>query len=82
MRQQIEVTVKMTFDVDANIDAEGAKQDIGYWVSETMQTMDDINGSYEFMESKVVSIQEEAEIYSPRDLDKNIMLEKTKAWKR
>lgn len=63
MRQQVEVIVKMTFDVDAGIDQEQAKQEIAYWISETMQTMDDMESKYDFMGSEIVSIKEEAEIY-------------------
>lgn len=63
MRQQVEVMVKMTFDVDAGIDQEQAKQEIAYWISETMQTMDDMESKYGFMGSEIVSIKEEAEIY-------------------
>jgi hypothetical protein len=63
MIQQVDVVVRMTFEVNAAIESDMVKHQLSHWVDETMQLMDDAGNDYAFISSTLLSIKEEADIY-------------------
>lgn len=61
--QEVSVTVQMVFEVDATKDKEEIKQVLHNWIESTMLLMDDRAEQYQFIDSTVIQLKEEAEIY-------------------
>lgn len=70
MTQQVDATVKITFEVNAEIDTESLSQEIGHWVEETMSLMDDKANNFAYLSADVLKIREETDIYNePQDVN-------------
>ncbi|MGM1428350.1 hypothetical protein ACS126_03775 [Sphingobacterium lactis] len=64
MKQQVDVIVKMTFEANAKIKKDRLEHQLEYWISETMTLMDDTKERYAYIDSQIIALREEAEIYN------------------
>lgn len=64
MTQEVEVLVKITFDVNAEMSYNDIQNTLEVWINDVMASLDDapIN-DVTFCQSEIISIKEEAEIY-------------------
>lgn len=66
MTQEVEVLVKMTFEVSTDCPSNELNNQIGHWVRETMDLMDDAENNFSFVDSDIIYLKEESEIYGNR----------------